>query len=189
MLLEDAKEARAEAQIAQQDEEKARHSAEAAAANEQKNRIKAQKSEKAERKLRKQLERFFLTPTTPDGLRRRQFKAIDVESGEMVGQLGFSRIWDRTSAGHVGPVIVDPNRRSAGIGRKAIKQLIQIGFEEEHLHRIELVVFSFNTGAINCYEQAGFQTEGLMRDIVNVNGEYWHWTVMSILDHQWQSRR
>lgn len=132
-----------------------------------------------------QLAQFFLADANQEGLRRLQFKAVNVESGAMVGQIGFSRIWDKTDAAHLGPVIVAPTARRAGIGFQMVRQLLKIGFGQHHFHRIELVVFSFNEAAISCYEKAGFQTEGVMRDIVRVGDEYWHWTVMSILEDDW----
>lgn len=132
-----------------------------------------------------QLGNFFLADKTPEGLRRMQFKAVDVESGTMVGQIGFSRIWDKTNAAYLGPVIVAPAARRAGVGSQMVRQLLEIGFEQQRLHRIELVVFTFNEAAISCYEKAGFQTEGVMRDIVRVGSEYWHWRLMSILQPDW----
>ncbi len=133
-----------------------------------------------------QLARFFLTGSTPDGLRRMQFKAVDIDSNAMVGQIGFSRIWDKTNAAHLGPVIVAPSARRRGVGLQMVQQLVKFGFEQQHLHRIELVVFSFNDAAVSCYEKAGFRTEGVMRDIVRVGDEYWHWRVMSILEAEWE---
>ena len=65
-----------------------------------------------------------------------------------------------------------------------MREILQLGFHEMRLHRIELVVFDFNAAAIACYEAAGFRTEGLLRDIVQVGGKYWHWRAMSILDHE-----
>jgi RimJ/RimL family protein N-acetyltransferase len=133
-----------------------------------------------------QLARFFLAEKTPDGLRRMQFKAVDVDSQAMVGQIGFSRIWDKTQAAHLGPVIVAPGARRQGIGREMFRQLLKVGFEELPVHRIELVVFTFNKAAISVYQQAGFQTEGVMRDIVRVGDEFWHWQMMSILQTEWK---
>ncbi len=136
-----------------------------------------------------QLARYFMADTTQDGLRRMQFKAVNTESGVMVGQIGFSRIRDNTSAADLGPVIVAPSSRSSGIGTQMVRQLLTIGFEQQRLHRIELVVFSFNDAAISCYERVGFQNEGVMRDIVRVGDEYWHWRVMSILEGEWEANR
>ncbi len=134
-----------------------------------------------------QLAQYFLADVTPDGLRRMQFKAVDIESGAMVGQIGFSRIRDNTQAADMGPVIVAPTSRNSGIGFQMVRQLLTIGFVKQQLHRIELVVFTFNDAAISCYEKAGFQNEGVMRDVVRVGNDYWHWKIMSILEGEWEA--
>jgi RimJ/RimL family protein N-acetyltransferase len=133
-----------------------------------------------------QLARFFLTEALDNGLKRMQFVAVEPTSQRPVGQIGFSRIWPKTNAAHLGPVIVDPGLRGQGVGLQMVREILQLGFEQLRLHRIELVVFDFNSAAIACYEKAGFRTEGLLRDIVKVGGGYWHWRAMSILDHEWR---
>jgi RimJ/RimL family protein N-acetyltransferase len=107
--------------------------------------------------------------------------AIDEDSNEPVGQIGFSRIWLKTASAHVGPVIVAPQMRGRGIGLKMMQEILHIGFDELYLHRIELVVFDFNKPAIACYEKAGFRTEGLLREVVRMGDTYWNWQAMSIL--------
>lgn len=136
-----------------------------------------------------QLAAFFLTESLDNGLRRQQFVAVESGSARPAGQIGFSRIWTKTNAAHLGPVIVDPALRGRGVGQQATRELLRIGFEEFKLHRIELVVFDFNKPAIACYKKAAFRVEGVLRDIVRVSGEYWNWTAMSILDHEYFSDR
>jgi RimJ/RimL family protein N-acetyltransferase len=131
-----------------------------------------------------QLTRFFLTENVEHGIKRKQFVAVAEDSPEPIGQIGFSRIWSKTNAAHLGPVIVAPSLRGKGIASQMVRELLRIGFTELHLHRIELVVFDFNKPAIACYEKAGFRAEGLLRDIVFVGGEYWHWIAMSVLEHE-----
>jgi RimJ/RimL family protein N-acetyltransferase len=134
-----------------------------------------------------QLARFFLTEALDGGLRRMQFVATEGESQVPVGQIGFGRIWSRTDAAHLGPVIVDPALRGRGIGSRMVREALKFGFDQLRLHRIELVVFDFNSAAIACYERAGFRTEGVLRDIVRVGGVYWHWRAMSILEDEWSA--
>jgi RimJ/RimL family protein N-acetyltransferase len=136
-----------------------------------------------------QLARFFLTEALDGGLKRMQFVALDRDSSRPVGQIGFSRIWPKTRAGHVGPVIVEPALRGRGVGSQMMREILRLGFEQLHLHRIELVVFDFNAPAIACYEAAGFRTEGLLRDIVRVGSDYWHWRAMSVLEHEYAITR
>jgi RimJ/RimL family protein N-acetyltransferase len=132
-----------------------------------------------------QLARFFLAEALEGGLQRRQFVAFDDDSATPIAQIGFSRIWPKTNAAHLGPVIVDPALRGMGIGQFATRELVRFGFEELKLHRIELVVFDFNKPAIACYEKVGFRTEGVLREIVQVGDTFWNWTAMSILAHEY----
>ena len=135
----------------------------------------------------RQMAEFFLKETVDDGLNRMEFKAVHTGTQQMVGQTGFSRIRQRTRCGHLGPVIVDPSMRAKGVGTQMVCETVRIGFEDLGLHRIELVVFDFNHQAISCYERVGFRREGLLRNIVNVNGSWWHWVAMSILEHEWSN--
>lgn len=112
--------------------------------------------------------------------------AVDEDSDEPVGQIGFSRIWLRTATAHVGPVIVAPGRRGRGIGLSMVQKILRIGFDELCLHRIELVVFDFNRPAIACYEKAGFRTEGVLREVVRMGDTYWNWQAMSILAFEYR---
>jgi RimJ/RimL family protein N-acetyltransferase len=134
----------------------------------------------------RQLAKFFLTQTLDDEIHRAEYVAVDEGSGETVGQIGFSRIWLRTAAAHVGPVIVAPGLRGRGIGLSMVREILRVGFDELALHRIELVVFDFNRPAIACCEKAGFHTEGLLRDIVRMGDTYWHWRAMSILASEYR---
>jgi RimJ/RimL family protein N-acetyltransferase len=52
-----------------------------------------------------------------------------------------------------------------GIGTRAVRELVRVGFEELGLERIWLQVFDVNARAIRAYERAGFRTtrEGATR--------------------------
>jgi ribosomal protein S18 acetylase RimI-like enzyme len=73
-----------------------------------------------------------------------------------------------------------PDFRRQGIGTRLIRSAIAsaavIG-----LHRVELTVRESNTGAIELYKKVGFETEGLSRDAVQVDGAYENVVCMAIL--------
>ena len=76
----------------------------------------------------------------------------------------------------------DPGRRGKGTGVEIVRRALQIGLARLGLHRIDLVVFDFNVGAIACYEGAGFVTEGHLREARRFREEYWTLVQMSILE-------
>lgn len=85
----------------------------------------------------------------------------------------------------VGP----PEARGQGYGTALVENLTRIAFEELSLHRLDLRVFDFNGTAIRCYEKAGFQKEGLMRQACRVGQEHWNACIMSLLAPEWRARR
>jgi RimJ/RimL family protein N-acetyltransferase len=144
---------------------------------------------------REQLERHFrrLNVKIPP---RRAFVACNSEanSGDSVrggdlraGYVELFNIKQRGSA-FITRMLVHPRFRGRGVGPEMLRQVLERGFGEFNLHRIELNVYDFNTPAIRCYEKAGFQKEGLMRGITFTGREYWNAYRMAILEEEWRSR-
>jgi RimJ/RimL family protein N-acetyltransferase len=84
--------------------------------------------------------------------------------------------------GQIRRVAVAPEARRRGIGTKLMRWLIQFAFMDLHLHRLELVVFSFNWRARRCYEAVGFIEEGYARGARKASGgAYWDLVYMALL--------
>jgi RimJ/RimL family protein N-acetyltransferase len=62
-------------------------------------------------------------------------------------------------------------------------------FERVRVHRIELVVFSFNPRARRVYEKVGFVAEGTRRQALLWDGEWVDAQVMGILAEEWSRHR
>ena len=76
-----------------------------------------------------------------------------------------------------------------GYGSDATRVIVDYGFREMGLHRIQLSVVSFNLAGIRAYEKAGFAEEGRHRESVLHDGRWYDDVLMSILDHEWAARR
>lgn len=72
-----------------------------------------------------------------------------------------------------------------GVGTEATRLTVQFGFEQLHLHRIELEVFSFNERAYRAYRKAGFKEEGRRRDGELIDGQYCDVILMGILENEY----
>ncbi len=72
-----------------------------------------------------------------------------------------------------------------GIGTWAIKVTRDFAFETLKLHRLSLDVFSFNKRAEKAYLNAGFKTEGVLRDAILDGKTYADDILMSILENEW----
>ncbi|WP_276256910.1 GNAT family N-acetyltransferase [Halomontanus rarus] len=117
---------------------------------------------------------------------RLAFKAVD-STEQMVGYVELNTIDRRNLSASVSRVIVSPDERGRGHGTSMLYRLLEIGFEELGLHRIELRVFDFNESAITCYEKVGFTREGTLREARRHEDEYWTLVQMSVLEDEWRT--
>ena len=72
-----------------------------------------------------------------------------------------------------------------GYGSEATRLILDFGFRQLKLHRIELEVYDFNPRAQHVYEKVGFKREGIRRDVLLWNGVYQSAIGMSILEDEY----
>ncbi len=98
----------------------------------------------------------------------------------------FLRSVDKVNgSGIVGIFITDRRYLGKGYGTDALNALVDFGFGELRLERIELEVFDYNTRAIRSYEKAGFQTDAVLRRARFHRGAHHDMQIMSILRDDW----
>jgi ribosomal-protein-alanine N-acetyltransferase len=71
--------------------------------------------------------------------------------------------------------------RGRGYGTEATRLLVDCGFKDLNLNRVEVHVFASNARAIRVYEKVGFVREGVLRGAAHINGECTDIVVMGIL--------
>jgi RimJ/RimL family protein N-acetyltransferase len=74
-----------------------------------------------------------------------------------------------------------------GYGTDAMRVLVDYGFRELGLHRIDLTVVAFNARAIAAYRKVGFVEEGRAREAVFHDGQWYDRVSMAILAREWRS--
>ena len=72
----------------------------------------------------------------------------------------------------IGFVIVDPEYRGKGIGKKMLILAVNLAFEEYGAEAVNLRVFKGNTDAYNCYKKVGFNENGVTDYYVIDNHEH-----------------
>jgi RimJ/RimL family protein N-acetyltransferase len=123
-------------------------------------------------------------PETSDAL---VYKVIDNSTEQVVGHISLGSISRKNRAARISRVLVGKtSERGKGYCKSMIMEILRIGFENLKLHRISLGVYDFNTSAINCYEKCGFVKEGVSRDVLLYEGEYWSLVEMAILEDEWK---
>lgn len=114
------------------------------------------------------------------------YKAIDDETGNIIGHISLGGISKKNKAGRITRVLVDPLQQGKGYCRQMVTAILKIGFTDLQLHRIALGVYDFNKTAINCYKKAGLVIEGTTRDCLLFKGQWWSLVEMSILEEEWK---
>jgi RimJ/RimL family protein N-acetyltransferase len=86
-------------------------------------------------------------------------------------------------------LLTGPEYYGRGLGTEATRLVLAHAFERVSVHRIELVVFSFNPRARRVYEKVGFVAEGTRRQALLWDGEWVDAQVMGILAEEWSRHR
>lgn len=133
-----------------------------------------------------QLESYKATGDAPDAPVR-IYTAIHRTSGLPAGHIALGGIDLENHSARIGKVLIAKENRGMGMGKKMVKEVLAVGFQELCLHRISLGVFDFNISAIKAYEKAGFQKEGLLRDVRKMGDAYWSLWEMSVLEEEWRN--
>ena len=87
--------------------------------------------------------------------------------------LGVCAIEDIVWSHQVGwlSIALGPDYQGKGYGKDAMQLLVNYGFNELNLHRLQLTVFSYNAGAIKLYDSIGFKHEGTFREFLKRDGK------------------
>ncbi|WP_100065382.1 GNAT family N-acetyltransferase [Miniphocaeibacter massiliensis] len=132
-----------------------------------------------------QLEKY-IEKANYENASRMVYRAVDTETGKVVGHISFIAIDRKNNSARIGAVLVgDKNSRNTGIGKEILKEILKLAFEKYKFHRVDLGVYDFNKAAISCYEKVGFVKEGFFRDCNKMGEEYWSSWNMSILENEW----
>jgi len=115
--------------------------------------------------------------------------AFIIEFNEQcIGVARFNHISETDKSATFSIGIFDPALHSKGIGTEVTKLMLQFGFEELKLHRIDLKVLDYNRRGIRCYEKCGFKVEGILRESAFIDGQYFSDIIMSILENEYSHR-
>jgi len=127
----------------------------------------------------------FLNSVMENNSEIKGFVISDKKTLEYIGQIDLFRFdWiNRLVAMQI--VIGNKTFQNNGYGSEAIMLLIDFCFNTLNLNRIELELYSYNIAAHKCYLKCGFKEEGILRDKVYRNGQYWNSILMSIIKSEY----
>lgn len=109
------------------------------------------------------------------------FAIVDLKTDILLGSCGFNKLDSCRQTGTVGIFIGEKENRGKGIGTEALSLLIEFGFDYLNLNNINLDVYSFNKGAVKCYEKVGFKKYGVRHEVYPLKGKLYDLISMEIL--------
>jgi ribosomal-protein-serine acetyltransferase len=105
--------------------------------------------------------------------------------------IGNVSLWTTSSQNGIGEVgyWIRSDETGKGYGAEATTRVIQIGFEELRLHKVQLRIAVGNVRSERIARSLGFAFEGTLRDEVKVGDEWLDHTVWSLLEGEWWAQR
>ena len=112
---------------------------------------------------------------------------VERESGRMIGTCGFTR-FDLPHNGAELGYVLNPKYHGRGYGTEAASRVLEYGFSELGLHRVEAKFMEGNAASLHVMEKLGMTLEGYRRDGMFVKGRYRTIGVCSILEDEWKMK-
>ncbi|MGI9667885.1 MAG: GNAT family N-acetyltransferase [Acidimicrobiia bacterium] len=105
--------------------------------------------------------------------------------------IGNVSVWHTSLQNEIGEVgyWIRSDETGKGYGAEATTRAVQIGFEELHMHKVQLRIAVGNTRSDRIAERLGFTKEGILRDEVKVGNRWLDHTVWSLLEPEWWALR
>jgi ribosomal-protein-alanine N-acetyltransferase len=104
--------------------------------------------------------------------------------GAMLGDCGYNHFWERDGRGEIGYQL-DKERWGKGMMTQAVASIIEYGFQELDLNKVEATVSVGNERSSGLLRKLGFQLEGTIRDYRNRRGALGDSWYFGLLRREW----
>ncbi len=117
------------------------------------------------------------------------FLIIDKSNNLPIGECGF-HTWNKThSRTELFYHIKNDENKQKGFMTEALTKVIEYGFLELNLHRIQALVANWNTPSVKLLLKNGFTKEGTMREDYFENGKQEDSDCYSLLKWEWEKHK
>lgn len=108
------------------------------------------------------------------------------ENNECIGQIAYFLVDTKNNFAEIEYCIGSDFQRK-GLATEATKAIIDFGFKQIGLHKIQICHASNNMASRRVIEKCGFHYEGALRDFFYLNGAYADRLYYSILEYEYQN--
>lgn len=112
------------------------------------------------------------------------FSIVETASGKSIGHC---EVYVTETSARFGRILIGVHsQRGKGLCKPIVHALITFVYNNIDRRKIELNVFDWNTGAIRCYEKAGFRINPDLKFDRTVNGKTWTAFNMILDNEVWE---
>ncbi|WP_338779833.1 GNAT family protein [Metabacillus sp. FJAT-52054] len=110
------------------------------------------------------------------------------QSKKLIGQIGFFKVERGPAQKAMIGYSLDQDHNGKGYMTEAVQLIVDFGFNELNLHRIEAEVMPHNKGSIRILEKSGFHKEGISKKNVMINGNWEDHQVLAIINESYRAK-
>ncbi|PSQ96168.1 MAG: N-acetyltransferase [Bacteroidetes bacterium SW_9_63_38] len=126
-------------------------------------------------------EQLCVKPT----LTQHHFEIHDIDDDTLIGVAYVARMSTHHEHALVGLTIGEKEYWGEGYGRDSLRLLLRYCFESLDLHRVSAETFEYNTAWRDLVEGRGFVREGVAREYLYRDGQYWDKIHYALLDDEY----
>lgn len=104
------------------------------------------------------------------------------DTGELIGHISLYSIKRLPFSSAFIGYSMDEKYTGQGFATEVVKRVTQFGFEELAIHRIEAYVSPANEGSVKVLEKAGYDREGLLKQLLYINGDWVDHYLYALID-------
>jgi RimJ/RimL family protein N-acetyltransferase len=116
-----------------------------------------------------------------------QWGIVRTDDDRVIGTCTLAHLNVSNRRAELGFALARPHWRK-GLMREALGALLDFGFGELNLHRLEADVDPRNEASIRILERVGFRREGFLRERWLTNGETQDTVLLGLLQKEWRPR-
>jgi ribosomal-protein-alanine N-acetyltransferase len=117
------------------------------------------------------------------------FHLIEKESRKVIGWCGYHTWYLPHFRAEIGYELYEDKWKEKGLMKEALVPIINFGFEEMKLNRIEAFVGPKNEASMKLVKKFGFKHEGVMRQHYNYNGTLEDSLVFGLLREEYEQMK
>lgn len=114
------------------------------------------------------------------------FQIIDKATGRMIGGCGYHTWFPKHNRAEIGYDLKHEEDKRKGFMTEAVQAVLDYGFTEMGLHRVEAIAADYNEPSIRIINKFGFSYEGRLREHYNVGGVMEDSVMYSLLKHEFK---